>query len=158
MPMSYVDRLMQAKPGDTLFWPALSSTTLDPAISRHYAEQPADEGRGNVLFRIEDVLEGIRLEDVSQYPDEREFLLPLFSELEVVTVHRELPKTIVCKFKGSLMPADFEKEVENDLKRAEAELLEHGRGALRQKEQREAVPSGAYPPNPAEGWRKRRSP
>ena len=103
LPQSLVDSLTDLSRGDTLFWAALSSTTLDPAISRHYAEQPAAAGRGHVLFRIEGVTEGIKLEDLSQYPDEREFLLPLFSELEVVEVQPGTPPLVACKFKGTLI-------------------------------------------------------
>jgi hypothetical protein len=107
------------KPGDKIFWASLSSTTDDPQISKNFSDQhkPVEK---NAIFTIRNVYEGIEVLHVSQYPSERETLLPPFSLLEVVDVASGdgKPVEMTCNYIGCQMTEAFRHEIEKDLKEA----------------------------------------
>jgi len=119
LPSAMVQDLATMRRGSLLFWPAMTSTALDRSVAQEYANQPAPEGTGNVLFVISGVSEGIALRGVSQYPREGEFLLPLFSLLEVRDVLGTENPELRCKFVGSLMTEDFRQECLLDMQHAQ---------------------------------------
>ena len=74
--------------------------------------------------------EGLHLQGLSQYPSETEFLLPMFSMLEVVEVSQREPLELRCKYKSCLMPRAFRSRCLADLEEAQHALDEIGKAAL----------------------------
>eukprot|EP00959_Pyramimonas_sp_CCMP1952_P069337 1446877-Pyramimonas_sp.AAC.1 len=74
--------LQKCSPGDQLVWVEPGSVTLNNDLSIDLARMSDVQERG-VLLEIDGVTEGLELADVSQYPDEQEFLLPVGTVLKV---------------------------------------------------------------------------
>jgi hypothetical protein len=121
--------LLDKQPGDLIFWAALSSTTTDPEIASHYAnqEKPVEK---NIVFTIENVYEGIHLEPFSQYPKERELLLPPFSLLRVKQVVQPSEgqfARLICDYERTLMTGSLHDDsLREDLFRSSTKLWEAG--------------------------------
>ena len=120
----------------------MTSTALDRAAAIAFNESKK-AGCGNALFIIEGgasfrafshacfsgltpqtncctaVREGLHLQGISQYPSETEFLLPMFSMLEVVEVSQREPLELRCKYKSCLMPGAFQSKCLADLEEAQ---------------------------------------
>ena len=77
-----------------IFWAAMTSTALEKSVAVDYLQGTPREGASNALFVIEDVDEGLFLQPLSQYPREAEFLLGMFSLLEVVDVDDQGPVVV----------------------------------------------------------------
>jgi hypothetical protein len=116
--------LMEKKPGDFIFWAAMSSTTLDTAIAESYANQCRPCYK-NVLFTINNITEGLVLHSISLYPKEREILLPPLTMLKVTEVtppvqdaenpENNRPGRIVVDFAECLITPQLQDAVERDL-------------------------------------------
>jgi len=125
LPDSIINDFKSKVPGDKIFWAALSSTTEDATISWSYCSQK-EPVESNAIFTISDVYEGLEMHQLSQYPKERELLLPPFSLLEVteVTWGIGVPVELKCDFKGCQMSEDLQEKVLEDLDKSNAELQE----------------------------------
>ncbi|CAK0909542.1 unnamed protein product [Prorocentrum cordatum] len=127
LPPFIIESLMQKKPGDSIFWAAMSSTTLDSSISESYANQAEPVDR-NILFTIENITEGLALHSISMYPKEKEILLPpltLLKVKEATPPETDPPKPgrIVCEFDGCYLTDRLQRACEEDLAECTA-LLE----------------------------------
>ena len=70
------------------------------------------------------------MQGLSQYPLEAEFLLPMFSMLEVVGVSPVQPVEIRCRYRDCLMPENFRRKCLADLSEAQRALDEIARAAI----------------------------
>ena len=86
LPQTVMDTHLALRPGETLVWPAPSSTALDPHVARAYilgeANNATKTAGGVLLFELK-VRCGLHLQEVSKYPKEAELLLPPLCELAV---------------------------------------------------------------------------
>lgn len=126
LPSSIMESLMAKRPGDYIFWAAMSSTTTDHTIAESYANQ-CRPVHNNVLFTIRNITQGTELDKISMYPKEREVLLPPLSLLQVVRVVRPTtdpaaPGRIVCDFEACLITERMTRAVLQDLLASSARL------------------------------------
>jgi hypothetical protein len=145
LPPFIIDGLMEKKPGDNIFWAAMSSTTLDSSISESYANQAEPIDR-NILFTIENITEGLVLHSISMYPKEMEILLPPLTMLKVkesTPPQSDPPKPgrIVCEYAGCYLTERLQQACERDLAECTAllEAMEKERREKVQRERREKV-------------------
>eukprot|EP01062_Namystynia_karyoxenos_P014270 TRINITY_DN15133_c0_g1_i1.p1 TRINITY_DN15133_c0_g1~~TRINITY_DN15133_c0_g1_i1.p1 ORF type:complete len:1039 (+),score=260.77 TRINITY_DN15133_c0_g1_i1:108-3224(+) len=79
------------QPGETIHWPAFSSCALDREVSVSYIDGSAANATARpgkaFMFHVNKGTAGIPLWGISQYPDEKEQLLPPLSTFSVHSVH-----------------------------------------------------------------------
>ncbi|CAK0868305.1 unnamed protein product [Prorocentrum cordatum] len=121
LPEQLVDDLRRKQAGDCIFWAAPSSTTDDVRISDDYCSQQTPRER-NVLFTISGVTQAFPMFELSQYPQEREWLLPPFCELWVNRVFDGAPLRVECTFVGCMLPAALRERAVRDLEKASQDL------------------------------------
>jgi hypothetical protein len=115
----FMEEYKEKKPDDVIYWPALASCSDSEEVPMEYMKQ--DDKGGRLLFEISEVSEALSTAEFSQYPGEREFVLPPFSKLVVVGGKRDDQLgayRVICKFEGCLMPESFKVAVLQDLARA----------------------------------------
>jgi len=104
-----LEMLQKCSPGDQLVWVEPGSVTLNNDLSIDLARMSDVQERG-VLLEIDGVTEGLELADVSQYPDEQEFLLPVGTVLKVNQVEKTSGGWLhlQCSQEPSLVQKPFE--------------------------------------------------
>ncbi|CAK0797650.1 unnamed protein product [Prorocentrum cordatum] len=141
LPEQLVDDFRRKQAGDSIFWAAPSSTTDDARISDSYCNQQEPRER-NVLFTVSGVTQAFPMFELSQYPKEREWLLPPFSQLRVDRVVDGAPVRVECTFVGCSLPGSLREGVVRDFKQASQDLgrvlaaMEGELSALRQQLER----------------------
>lgn len=102
LPPDQLQLLLALKKDQRYFFPAF--TTLTPE-ARYMDEGYVCPDNG-VLFEVQGAVEGIEIGDASQYPEDSEWLLPMFSSFSVVSVEiipdRNHLTRVVLQMRGSL--------------------------------------------------------
>ncbi|CAK0890910.1 unnamed protein product, partial [Prorocentrum cordatum] len=118
LPAHLVAELGQRRPGERLCWAQLGSCTLDGAIAEGYWSAAGPEE--GVLLTVEGVTEGLELAALSQYPAERELVLPACSLLRVrqATAPDGRPPHLRCEYAGTLLSDELQEACWYDLAKA----------------------------------------
>jgi hypothetical protein len=121
LPDFLINQLSGKSAGDILFWAAPSSTTDDASVSESYCNQQMPKER-NVIFTISGVRQSFPMFQLSQYPKEREWLLPPFCKLEVERVVQGAPLQVHCRFVGCALGDGLRKKVLRDFEESSESL------------------------------------
>lgn len=133
LPDDMMEEFRKKQPHEMIFWAALSSVTLDEKIAVSYANQHLPLSN-NVIFEIREIRDGLEMMNLSIYPKEREFLLPMCSILTVESVIQGAPLRVICTFGSTLLTEKFQREVLKDLQECSqarsVDVIHHDRTAL----------------------------
>eukprot|EP00930_Biecheleria_cincta_P033364 TRINITY_DN23113_c0_g1_i1.p1 TRINITY_DN23113_c0_g1~~TRINITY_DN23113_c0_g1_i1.p1 ORF type:complete len:2255 (-),score=582.31 TRINITY_DN23113_c0_g1_i1:175-6126(-) len=112
------------KSGDVMVCPPPLSSTLDQRLAEELMHQRGNP-ESHCVLTVSNVVEGLELFPMSQYPDEQELLLPVLSVLQVLDVRAAPgePLRLHCRFQGTLMSKNLENACLFDLETASYELL-----------------------------------
>merc|ERR1719215_162869 len=127
----------------------MTSTAVQEHAAVDYASQPAPEGCGQLLFFIEDVTEGIALQEVSQYPRETEWLLPMMSCLRLTETRENTEGNFLevhCSYVGTVMSEEFAKACIEDLQNSQFQLIIEAKKAYPRPDMSTAFSNIAPPP------------
>ena len=116
-----MQELRSKRRGDVLFWPSMTSTTVNESLATAAASQ-GEPVSSSVLFIIHSVSDGLDLRHCSQYPSEEEVLLPACSVLRIRDVVQATVLQILLDFEGTLLDADFRRHVRDDIAARERAL------------------------------------
>ncbi|CAK0821355.1 unnamed protein product [Prorocentrum cordatum] len=115
-PAGLVSHLRGRRPGDTIFWAAPLSTTMDAEVANRYIAD-SDASVQDVVLKISGVRQGLELFRVSQYPEEQELLLPACSLLEIKKISsRNRQLYVECDYRDTLLSKDLRTAVWGDLR------------------------------------------
>eukprot|EP00756_Hemistasia_phaeocysticola_P053795 Hpha_TRINITY_DN29744_c0_g1::TRINITY_DN29744_c0_g1_i1::g.2662::m.2662 len=98
LPPERVQGHRKLRPGQFVGWVAPTGVSLDPRVAREFAK----DRETSVLFQLRGVSEFIPLQEVSQYPDEKDLLIAPFStwEVEGVVEDGKGPVVVVLRWRG----------------------------------------------------------
>jgi hypothetical protein len=105
LPQDQIQHVLSLKKDDWYLFP--SFTTCVPEV--RYQDEGYTCPDGAILFEIRGAVDGVEIGDCSQYPEDQEWLLPMFSSFSVVSVDvlpdRNHLTRVVLKMRGSLAGA-----------------------------------------------------
>lgn len=102
VPQEQLQHLYSLKKDDWYMFPTFTTVTA----TVHYLDEGYTCPDNAVLFEVRNAAEGIEIGDASHFPEDKEWLLPMFSSFSVVSVDVVAEKNhlvrVVLKMKGSL--------------------------------------------------------
>jgi hypothetical protein len=102
LPPEALQRIATLKKGTVYAFPAFTHLIAEPK----YNEENFSAPDSAVVFEVRDVVEGVEIGDISQYPESREWMLPMFTSFDVVSVEQLAEKNnmlhVVLHVRGSL--------------------------------------------------------
>jgi hypothetical protein len=105
VPQEQLQHLYSLKKDDWYLFPTFTTLTA----SAHYLDEGYTCPDNAVLFEVRNCAEGLEIGDGSHFPEDREWLLPMFSSFSVISIDVVAEKNhlvrVVLKMKGSLAGA-----------------------------------------------------
>lgn len=105
LPAEAIQQLLALKKDDWYLFPNFTSYVTEAK----YQDEMFSAPESAVLFEIHGAVDGVEIGDVSQYPEDREWILPMFSSFSVVSVEALPDKNqlirLVLRMRGSLAGA-----------------------------------------------------
>ena len=102
LPSEAIQRLMSLKKDSLYAFPNFGSYVTESRLHDENFSAPENA----VIFEIHGALEGIEIGDLSQFPENREWFLPMFASFNVVSVEQHPEKSnlvhVVLRYRGSL--------------------------------------------------------
>ncbi|CAJ1353414.1 unnamed protein product [Effrenium voratum] len=121
-----VQELKKKHKEDLMVCPQVLSTSAEPSCVEKYLSLGAANLEHHAILTIRNVTECLDLSGLSQYPEEREVLLPFLSVLKVqeVSFKSGEPIRVICSFHGSMLSPRLKAACLSDLAMASYELVQ----------------------------------
>uniref|UniRef100_A0A7S1ML76 Uncharacterized protein n=1 Tax=Neobodo designis TaxID=312471 RepID=A0A7S1ML76_NEODS len=102
LPSEAIQRILSLKKDSLYAFPNFATYVTETRMNDENFSAPENA----VIFEIHGALEGIEIADLSQFPENREWFLPMFASFNVVSVEQHPEKSnlvhVVLRYRGSL--------------------------------------------------------